>query len=66
MLLTDDLADLRTAVVEPDRFGGTCLNRGCVPSKMFVVAADVAETARSGARLASCRPGKVPAAATLN
>ena len=42
---------LRCAIVEPDRFGGTCLNRGCVPSKMFVVAADAAETARHAQRL---------------
>ena len=43
--------DLRCAVIEPDRFGGTCLNRGCVPSKMFVVAADMAEAAHHSARL---------------
>jgi len=29
------------AMVERDAFGGTCLNRGCVPSKMFVYPADV-------------------------
>ncbi|MEP6625137.1 MAG: mycothione reductase [Acidimicrobiia bacterium] len=42
---------LRCAVIEPDRFGGTCLNRGCVPSKMFVVAADTAETPLWAGRL---------------
>ncbi|MFE0512037.1 FAD-dependent oxidoreductase [Streptomyces sp. NPDC058964] len=42
---------LRTAIVEPDRFGGTCLNRGCIPSKMFVIAADAAEDARAAQRL---------------
>ena len=42
----EDLADWRIAVVEPDVFGGTCLNRGCIPSKMFVYAADVARTVR--------------------
>src|SRR5262245_26018665 len=51
MLLGDELARLRTAVVEPDRFGGTCLNRGCIPSKMFVLAADAARGARASARL---------------
>lgn len=51
MLLTDELAHLRTAVVEPGRFGGTCLNRGCIPSKMFVLAADAARGARASARL---------------
>jgi mycothione reductase len=34
----------RVAVVESGPFGGTCLNRGCVPSKMLVHVADVART----------------------
>lgn len=37
---------LRTAVVESGPFGGTCLNRGCIPSKMLVHVADVARTVR--------------------
>ncbi|MDQ1456575.1 MAG: mycothione reductase [Actinomycetota bacterium] len=41
---------MRVAIVERDRFGGTCLNRGCIPSKMLVYAADVAETVRQAAR----------------
>ncbi len=32
------------AIVERGIFGGTCLNVGCIPSKMFVYAADVATT----------------------
>jgi len=32
------------AVVESGPFGGTCLNRGCIPSKMLVHVADVAQT----------------------
>ncbi|MEV7364750.1 mycothione reductase [Streptomyces sp. NPDC091299] len=51
MLLADELAHLRTAVVEPNRFGGTCLNRGCIPSKMYVLVADAVENARAAARL---------------
>ncbi len=35
------------AVVEPGRMGGTCLNRGCIPSKMLIHRADVAETVRN-------------------
>lgn len=50
MLLSDDLAHWRIAVVEADRFGGTCLNRGCIPSKMLVHTADVAETVRHAGR----------------
>ncbi|MEU1599517.1 mycothione reductase [Streptomyces sp. NPDC005708] len=51
MLLNEEFDHLRTAIVEPDRFGGTCLNRGCIPSKMFVIAADAAEDARAAERL---------------
>lgn len=51
MLFGEEFAHLRCAIVEPGRFGGTCLNRGCIPSKMFVVAADAAEDARAAARL---------------
>jgi mycothione reductase len=42
MVLGPEHEHLRTAIVEQDRFGGTCLNRGCIPSKMLVVAADAA------------------------
>src|SRR5210317_1178318 len=34
------LDDWRIAMVERDVFGGTCLNKGCIPSKMFVLPAD--------------------------
>jgi mycothione reductase len=40
----------RIAVVESSRFGGTCLNRGCIPSKMFVLTADIAQTIRDAGR----------------
>ena len=46
MLPGEKFAGWRIAVVESDRFGGTCLNRGCIPSKMLVYAADVAQTVR--------------------
>jgi dihydrolipoamide dehydrogenase len=35
---------LKVAVIEKDRMGGTCLNRGCIPSKLLIHSADVAET----------------------
>ena len=38
------------AIVEKGRFGGTCLNVGCIPTKMFVYAADVADTVRSSGK----------------
>jgi glutathione reductase (NADPH) len=33
----------RCAVVEADRLGGTCVNRGCVPKKVMWYAADIAQ-----------------------
>jgi mycothione reductase len=38
------------AVVDDGPFGGTCLNRGCIPSKMLVHVADLAEQARNAHR----------------
>lgn len=38
---------LRVAVVEKGRMGGTCLNRGCIPSKLLIHSADVAEAIKS-------------------
>jgi mycothione reductase len=39
------------AIVEQGVFGGTCLNVGCIPTKMFVHTADVAATPAGSARL---------------
>ena len=50
MVLTKELAGWRTAVVEASRFGGTCLNRGCIPSKMLVLTADIAQAVRHADR----------------
>jgi len=33
---------LKVAVIEKEALGGTCLNRGCIPSKMLIHPADVA------------------------
>ena len=41
--------DWSIAIVERGVFGGTCLNVGCIPSKMFVYAADVADTIATAA-----------------
>ncbi|MEW6603288.1 MAG: FAD-dependent oxidoreductase, partial [Thermoproteota archaeon] len=41
---------LRVAIIEKDRMGGTCLNRGCIPSKLLIHSADVAETIKSAAQ----------------
>ena len=50
MLPAKELAGWRIAVAESDRFGGTCLNRGCIPSKMLVHTADVAQAVRHARR----------------
>ena len=51
MIPVPEMDTWRLAIVEPDKFGGTCLNRGCIPSKMLLYAAEVAEMARHGAHL---------------
>ncbi len=43
--------DWDIAIAEPWAFGGTCMNRGCIPSKMLVYAADVSLAARHGDHL---------------
>lgn len=43
--------DMRIAIVERDVFGGTCVNRGCIPSKMLIFPADMADHAKHGAHL---------------
>jgi mycothione reductase len=37
---------LKVAIIEKDMMGGTCLNRGCIPSKLLIHSANVAETIR--------------------
>ena len=38
------------ALIEKDKVGGTCLHRGCIPTKALLHAAEVADTARDGAQ----------------
>lgn len=40
----------KVAILEEGTFGGTCLNVGCIPTKMYVYAAEVAHTVRTAAR----------------
>ena len=49
-ILDDRYARKRVAICEQGTFGGTCLNVGCIPTKMFVYAAEVAETIRTSSR----------------
>ncbi|WP_078324157.1 mycothione reductase [Mycobacteroides salmoniphilum] len=54
-LADDRFADQEIAIVDRGvyggAYGGTCLNVGCIPTKMFVYPADLADEARDGARL---------------
>ncbi len=45
-LIDDRFADKSVAILELGAFGGTCLNVGCIPTKMFVYAADTATAVR--------------------
>lgn len=49
-LVTPDFDGKRVAVIEAGTFGGTCLNVGCIPTKMFVYASDVADHVTDAAR----------------
>ncbi len=48
--LDERFAGLDVALVEHGVFGGTCLNVGCIPTKMYVYASDVAELVREAHR----------------
>ncbi|MGK0720897.1 dihydrolipoyl dehydrogenase [Leucobacter sp. W1478] len=40
---------MSVVVIEKDKLGGTCLHRGCVPTKALLHSAEVADVAREGA-----------------
>ncbi len=42
---------LKVALVDSGRMGGTCINRGCVPSKMLIYPADVAATIKDSEKI---------------
>lgn len=42
-------AGLRTAIIEKEHIGGTCINEGCTPTKTMVASGRVAYLARRGA-----------------
>lgn len=50
-VVDDRFAHLRVAIVERGAFGGTCVNRGCIPSKMYVHAAEMLTAAARGPAL---------------
>ena len=46
-----DFDDWNIAIVESGVFGGTCINVGCIPTKMFVYPADLAQGTRTAGPL---------------
>lgn len=49
-ILDERHVDKRVAICEENVFGGTCLNVGCIPTKMFVYSAGIAQDVRAAAR----------------
>ncbi|MBI5078592.1 dihydrolipoyl dehydrogenase, partial [Candidatus Saganbacteria bacterium] len=41
----------KTALIEKDRVGGTCLNRGCIPTKAIIAAVNLYEKIRKAEKL---------------
>ncbi len=41
---------LSVVLIEADKVGGTCLHRGCIPTKALLHSAEIADGARDGAR----------------
>jgi pyruvate/2-oxoglutarate dehydrogenase complex dihydrolipoamide dehydrogenase (E3) component len=52
-------AGMRVAIIERHKFGGTCVNTGCIPTKTLVASASAAHTARRGAEYGFAIPGDV-------
>jgi mycothione reductase len=49
-------AGMSCALVENEKFGGTCLTRGCIPSKILIRPADIIREAERAARLGLAFP----------
>jgi pyruvate/2-oxoglutarate dehydrogenase complex dihydrolipoamide dehydrogenase (E3) component len=49
----------RTAIIERSRFGGTCVNTGCIPTKTLIASARVAHLARRAAEFGVAVEGPV-------
>jgi mycothione reductase len=50
-IITPEWDDKKIAIIEGGTFGGTCLNVGCIPTKMLVYPADLARAADDAGRL---------------
>src|SRR4026208_1539859 len=52
-------AGMRVAIVERHRFGGTCINTGCTPTKTLVASAYAAHPARRAAAVGGPQAGEM-------
>ena len=50
---------MKTAIIERQLFGGTCLNVGCIPTKTLVASARAAYVARRGSDFGVVIDGEV-------
>lgn len=50
---------MTVAIIERHKFGGTCVNTGCIPTKTLVASAYAAHLARRGADYGVAIDGKV-------
>ena len=41
---------MKVALIDGDKVGGTCLHRGCIPTKAYLHAAETAEAVRESAK----------------
>lgn len=49
MVIDDRFSDVDVAIIDHRKFGGTCVNYGCIPSKMLSYTAQVADTVAGAA-----------------
>ena len=52
-------AGMKVAIIERNKFGGTCVNTGCIPTKTLVASAYAAQVARRGAEYGFAFDGDV-------
>lgn len=52
-------AGMTVAIIERHKFGGTCVNTGCIPTKTLIASADAAHGARRGAEFGFAINGDV-------
>ena len=50
VVIPEDVSLDKVALIEAWQFGGTCVNRGCIPTKMFAYTADLATQIRQMAQ----------------